>query len=861
MELISTSALATTSLLWQPRPQIYSLTIIAKATFLLQPGTCTLGPQQDVIHDEDGHWDGNHARSVRTPSDLAPFKTNVDILLVGSAYAPRKEPARSVTVRIIIGEFDKSAEVFNDRVIGPDGSIQEGARFLRTPLRWERAAGGPETINPVGIRIDPGAEAYGAVHLPNILPPGKHIVDTHETIAPVGFGPIASFWPERRDKLGRHRDTFTHQSLQQQPLPEDIDPRYFNCAPHDQQIQRLRYNERIILENLHPEHPRLVTALPGLHARAAIERRGTAEKLDLRADTLWIDTDRGVCTVTYRSAIALTSPYEQGRIVLSLVEEKPFKKIIRETTPPVDPHEQTGFMPAFGPSASALPFVEANSHLARPDARSGAAVRESAPRSVGSDELNETTRNMSTAGLTQGVPAPLPFRQTSTDLPAVSVPASTPLAPAAVAPAMAHPHAPQPIAPATQPMPAPVPAPAIIPAVAVPQIVPTPPAPPVHAPAPVTSAAPPQIAVPRPPLRHAPGVPIIGVSDAPPLPPIRPSIGQVRAGVVPSAGAPFRSGGSSNAGVLDASNAAAGNEAIVAEPPRPVESIRIEPVVEPKTPGKSDALRMLWFDSTLPARLRKHPSFRRLVLAVDLGPDDDDDEEKEDEDEDDEIPPSQDNPEDKPRRYVFEVLTKASSTDSAALQRALVTANVERRLDPPLVLCAGEMFFPFDELETLKATVAAVSPLIAGDKRLKEVVDTVNDLLRTPWLEGSGAIADGLTEKVREAFGQGKRMLPPDYLSSHTERILLQRRCYQQRSVFGKDCLRSLLSLGSNTEPIPTYLPKELARELPMVQRMRTRVLAEVEPQQDQFETHGLALRVVAIGRVLTLAATKNERT
>src|SRR4029079_8497349 len=103
---------------------------------------------------------------------------------------------------------------------------------------------------------------------------------------------------------------------------------------------------------------------------------------------------------------------------------------------------------------------------------------------------------------------------------------------------------------------------------------------------------------------------------------------------------------------------------------------------------------------------------------------------------------------------------------------------------------AGELHFPFDELEVLKATVTAVTPLVAGDKRLKEVIDTVNELFKTPWLERSSGVAEGLTAKIKEAFAQGNRMLPPSYLDTHTERMLLEQRHYQKRAVFGQSWIR-----------------------------------------------------------------------
>ena len=51
-------------------------------------------------------------------------------------------------------------------------------------------------------------------------------------------------------------------------------------------------------------------------ARATVEgRRGGAVPVAMRADTLFIDTDRGLCTLTFRGMVALESADESGRVV------------------------------------------------------------------------------------------------------------------------------------------------------------------------------------------------------------------------------------------------------------------------------------------------------------------------------------------------------------------------------------------------------------------------------------------------------------------------------------------------------------------------------------------------------------------
>ena len=222
---------------------------------------------------------------------------------------------------------------------------------------------------------------------------------------------------------------------------------------------------------------------------------------------------------------------------------------------------------------------------------------------------------------------------------------------------------------------------------------------------------------------------------------------------------------------------------------------------------------------------------------------------------DDEVPPKPPK-EVEEKKDIFGVLTRGEPTDVEGVQYAITNAiGEDGGFSPPLVLLGGELSLPFDELETLKATVTAVTPLIAGDKRLKDTVDTVNELLKTPWLQSSSGVAEGLTAKIKEAFAaSSSRMLPPSYLDQHTERMLLEQRHYQRRTVFGAVWIRTLLLPPGGSTPIPTYLPEDVSKKLPMFQTVKARVIAEAHAQQDQYETHPSALKVTALGRVIAFA-------
>ena len=95
-----------------------------------------------------------------------------------------------------------------------------------------------------------------------------------DVIEPVGFGPIAPGWETRKKLLGRHAGSWSLRELDNRSLPAGIDSSFFNCAPIDQRIDEIRCNERITLENLHPQEAHLACQLPGLRPRAFAERTG-----------------------------------------------------------------------------------------------------------------------------------------------------------------------------------------------------------------------------------------------------------------------------------------------------------------------------------------------------------------------------------------------------------------------------------------------------------------------------------------------------------------------------------------------------------------------------------------------------------
>jgi hypothetical protein len=154
-------------------------------------------------------------------------------------------------------------------------------------------------------------------------------------------------------------------------------------------------------------------------------------------------------------------------------------------------------------------------------------------------------------------------------------------------------------------------------------------------------------------------------------------------------------------------------------------------------------------------------------------------------------------------------------------------------------------------METLKATVTTASPLAAGDELLKSAVHDAREFLAMPDMLSPPGVTESFTSRIEDAFRKGKRAVSATYLETQTERVLLEKRHYQKREVFGAAHLRALLQVGGSSRLVPAYLPEEIAKKLPMFVRFRARMIAEVHLQKDQYETHTAALRVMVMGRVM----------
>jgi hypothetical protein len=814
MNVISVCPLRVASLDWQTSRGMPVLTVIAKATYRLSPVTCSMAEEQEDPSEYETHWNYDSQRSLHSPSDFVPYKHRPEVTLVGQAFAPRGEPVARLVARLIVGIVDKAIAVHADRSFSQDGVLRHGPRFTRMALRYEKAAADPETWNPVGVSRSP--DTLGVVTLPNLEAPDLNVTRPDDFIEPVSFGPIAADWPARRARLGRLAGLWSVSALRSGPLPEGIDPQYFLSAPRDQVLDELRPDERLVLENLHPEHPRLVTSLPGYEPRAFVERPGGVTDLPMICDTLWIDTDRGICTLTWRGQLTLDHPAEEGRVVVAMatlgrplpwsaVEElasasgdnlddtrpRPPGRSLERNTATHDPRAAVPSWPTWLASKDE-PIAPGRSEPAKPPVRP-------VPADVWLADLASGTGTVDVAVSKQVIEAAIARAEADRARPA---PAPPPPAPPLPSPPASSPEM---LSPSWLRTPPPSSAPPLTPWAGTAPIVPTAP-------------------VPKPPL-HA-DLPN-GLRPPPSPPPPR----------VPS---PVGLRQATERGAVAASNAAAASARETA-PPRD-RSSGASAAAPAREPAR-EHVDLIWFD---PAALP------RILAAMAVG------EERGERPgprwvKDGSAP--REPQEARDRREILGVMSRGKPIEEPpGLDQIASSAYRDDGIfTAPLALVAGDLLFDFDELETLRAVLTVTAPFLGADKRLREVVGNATDALKA---EGRlpGHIAAGLTRRIEEAFAQGQRTVAPDYLATSVERILLEGRHYPKKTLFGEPRLRALFAFPGAATPIPTYLPEALAARLPLFRRFRALAVVELRPQEDQYETHADALLVLALGRVLRRA-------
>lgn len=721
------------------------ISAVIKVTFDVAPRRCTIARRQDRV-------------SFRTepslngpPEDDLPPKPRAEVLVVGHAYAPGGKATTELVVSISVEAFQKSIQVTGDRYFDESGRLSAPQPFLSMALGLDRAAGGPQSANPLGMA--PGV--LGArVRVPNLNPPGFVPTRPDEPIPLVTLGPIPAWFPARKEKLGGDGRTRWLDVP-----PEQVAPTFFQTALADQRVTAIPADARIRLENLHPLHALLETRLPGVAPRAFLRCPGQAdEEVDLIADTLVFETVRSTATMTWRALIAAHPGTEVMELVVSLSNEP-----TRDAALILD--EPTASMSNQGEIVATLPF-------------SG-----SSERSLNEGRSQAATSLDALARLSAAVPA-VHGQALTLARPLLTEELGERLRVAAPAPSRS-------VTDATQPLDSDGVA-AAVDAI----------------------------------RKSAESYPGIVANNPSPMPPIHGALETIGTKAV-------RALQSSPVSVGIASVRSAPEAASAIAQPLPSAPPAQQP---PRADAQAkEAVRLIWFDAELPARLREHPTHgvilaQRELRQIESG-----------------VRPESEHTRD--RRDVVELLLNGLVGGDAPRK---ATTALDGEWDSPINVVAGELSFPLDDVELLRNMVTAVSPMTATDKKLKETVDSIHELIETSALK-TASFSQNMLARIREAYLQAKRPLPYDVLEAQVARMLLEQRQYQRRTLFGRGWFRGLLrpSGAPSNEVLPTYVPDALLNELPLFQRFPARLIATLEPKEDEVEASDVCLRVLALARLI----------
>lgn len=824
--------------LWRDASNRVLATVVAKATYSLAQETSEIVDAPDPIRDGDTFWEAGAAGSLRFPSDLAPFKAAHEVIVVGHVHAAENRPVHAATARIVVGEVDKIIAATSPRRMSRDGQLHHGAPQTSFSLRYELAAGGID--NPVGV--DPMNLTPAGDHmLPQLAPPSHEPRPGH-SVPLIGLGPVSPSW-RQRDSLLRAEDRAWLQDPLHRPRPQAFDARYFCVAPADQRTtEAFRADARLILEGLHPAHVRLVTNLAGVTPtlRSVGPRRPLPSFV---ADTLLIDTDRQIATLTFRAVVPLggdnlvleivAEGYNPGGEATTELDRSSLSDAARALAGETKELDRSAFSAAV---SSGLVFTPTSkpSRPPLPSVDDGALPFRPSPSSPQSSPQQPPSSPQSSPQLASA-PQPSPPPPSPQRPPLVSAPPKE---------AFIDPPPPPPIVP---PAPAPVPAPAAAP----------PPSPfgqlqSLVRSSPAAEARRAQDQAFRAPEASGQGEPkdrfrkafgggdAAGAKLATSAPPVsvgaKPAEGIAPAGGLKSAFDAVTSPG----GVKAASDAAVAAEAREGG----WQEASASPIDRAAVLARRAIVDLLAFEPAVPGRLRRSKVHAPLLVAatpprahqkVD-------------------VPVSEQTPEDRARFEVLRVLSCGAPLGPDDLHTAAdALLDDPHDFDIPLLLVEGEVRPTMDEVETLRVAADLAKPLAGNNKRVQGAVAIANDALS----RAAPPLSDAATALYRQLVSSTSELsLPPRHFADLVDRTLLEARSFKKRTLLGAPRIRAELTFGRLTLPI--YLPDAVASSLPLLPVFSLAALVELRPREDVSEPNPAALVAFALGRVLR--ARKSDR-
>ena len=299
-----------------------SLVVAVKGTFLIPKNgeEPQLAEEQVPLIEADVFTGDPGFSAPLYESDYPLLKPRCDVLLNGSAYAPRGKPVTKVPVSLKVGPISKSLHVVGSR-FWKKGFVSISASrpkpFTVMPISYDKAFGGVDNthknpsrhkaylMNPIGVGFHDNlkTEFIEDKPLPNTEELNKRVTKPNGNYKPMSFGPVGRGWASRYKLAGTYDQDWLDNIFPF--LPADFNDSYYQSAPIDQQIDYLRGGEDVVLSNLTPQgHTRF--QIPQVITQVAFFlKKGKTHKTHGVADTLVLEPDIGRFTITWRASMPL----------------------------------------------------------------------------------------------------------------------------------------------------------------------------------------------------------------------------------------------------------------------------------------------------------------------------------------------------------------------------------------------------------------------------------------------------------------------------------------------------------------------------------------------------------------------------
>ncbi len=291
--------------------------VVVRGTYRIgEDGRLELEDEQPPPPLEPEYFGEPGTSSLRMDSDLLAEKPSTDVIVNGSAFAPRGQPAPSVPVVLRVGKLEKQLIVHGGRVYvdGSTGLRTTSPRpFLEQPIVYEHAYGGADLTNadptkqaldernPVGRGYPPKPKLWVNQAAHAIEYPNQAI-----TKGPAGFGAIDRGWLPRRKLAGTYDKKWIENKSPL--LPDDYDSRFTLCAPADQRSPvPLQGGERIGVLNMTPQGP-LVFELPRVSLRFTTLFGSRRQSHGQRVSSVVVEPTEKRVSVFWQTAIRVPAP-------------------------------------------------------------------------------------------------------------------------------------------------------------------------------------------------------------------------------------------------------------------------------------------------------------------------------------------------------------------------------------------------------------------------------------------------------------------------------------------------------------------------------------------------------------------------